>query len=160
VVSPHSVSFFSCPDKYLPLPSSARGWPSLDHFLLRLIEHSPTLSRRCLDSIPRLALCGGLSHCPLPCIRLALQRLGCCSGGFLSPASRPDAGGALGRGKCSARDRQRSVVLACQRPRDRLPSHLCWGSQPCQQARGRQDIPETQVRLPLLATLPSFPRTF
>ena len=71
-MSPHSVSFFLCPDRYLPLPSSACGWPSLDHFL------------------------------------------------YGSSSTR----------KCSARDQQRSLILACQRPRDHFP-RICVGAHNC-----------------------------
>jgi len=47
--------------------------------------------------------CGGLRTCsPCSAIRPGLQCLGCCNGGFVSPATRPDARSALGNGKCSA----------------------------------------------------------
>jgi len=63
--------------------------------------------------------------CP-PCftIRPGPQRLRCCSGGFISPASRSDASSALGHGKCSARPhRQRSPssVRVNARGSDLLP---------------------------------------
>ena len=42
---------------------------------------------------------------------LGLKCLGFCSGGFLSPASRLDAGSALGHGRYSTHNRQRSPSL-------------------------------------------------
>jgi len=155
-VSPHSVLSFCI----LTSPSLCvlSLWVTFTWSLsFRLIEHSLALPRWCLGSMPGLALRWPFMPAPCLIIRLVLQRLGCCSGGFLSPTSGPDAGGALGRGKRSAHDWQRSLVRECQRPRGRLPSHLCWGLQLCQQAQECQDIQEMQVCWPLLATLPLLP---
>jgi hypothetical protein len=108
--TPYSVAFFSCSDKSLPPLSRC---PFLDYFL-----SSPSSARSpsCSDvSALSMALpCGGLS--PLltatrapSCARcLALKRIEFCSGGFLSPASRLDAGGALGHGRRSTHNRQHS----------------------------------------------------
>ena len=88
VSAPHSVAFFPCPDVPLPL----------------------ALPRRCLDSMPGPALRWPFAPACLV-MRPRLQRLEFRSDGFLSLASRFDAGGALGHGKCSAQDPQRSPSL-------------------------------------------------
>jgi hypothetical protein len=69
----------------------------LAHALVRRrLELLLVLSRWCLDFAPGLALCPGC------------QRLGPSGGGSLNLASGFDAGGFLGQGWYSARDRQRS----------------------------------------------------
>jgi len=148
-VSPHSVLSFCI----LTSPSLCvlSLWVTLTRSLsFRLIEHSLALWQWCLSSMPGLALQWPFVPAPCLIIHLVLQRLGCCSGGFLSPTSGPNAGGALGHGKRSAHNWQRSLVCECQPPRGRLPSQLCWGLQLCQQAQERQDIHETQVHWPPL----------
>jgi len=67
-----------------------------------------------------------------PCLTLCpgLQCLEPCSSGFLSPASRLNAGGALGHGRCSALHSRMSMPEGF--------SSLCGHSQPCHQAQEGQ----------------------
>jgi len=104
------VALLPCPDRSLlsrPSVPLARPHP------FRLNERPLALSQRCIDP----------AHAPPPCfaIRRGPQRLGRCNGGFISPASRSDAGSALGHGKCCAHDRRRFPSSVRQRPRVRLP---------------------------------------
>jgi hypothetical protein len=73
-----------------------------------------------------------MRHHPMPClpIRPGLQRLGSCSSGSLSPASRLDAGMPSTHGSCGTHDRQRFPKFTSMR---RL--HPYWHSNPCQRSR-------------------------
>jgi len=68
---------------------------------------------------------------PCSTIRSGPQRLGCCNGGFISPASRSDAGSVLGHGKCSAHDRQRSPSSAPVNARGSASLRVCAGLHSC-----------------------------
>ena len=70
---------------------------------------------------PRHAVALSRTTSPCSVIHPGPQRLGCCNGGCISPASRPDASSALGHGKCSAHNQQRPLIPALQRPRVHLP---------------------------------------
>jgi len=67
----------------------------------------------------RASPCGDVSHLPSPCfaIRPGPQCLGCCNGGFISPASRSDTGSALGHGKCSTQAGSTPPHPCMSRPR-------------------------------------------
>jgi len=82
---------------------------------------------------------------PHSTIRPGPQRLGHCNGGFISPASRSDAGSALGHGKCSARDRQ------C------LPSSVCVNARESDSLRVHAS-PHNCVRLAVSFALQRSPR--
>jgi len=82
--SPHSVGFFPCPHK-----SVLSSWVTLTQSLsFRHIERLLALLWRCLSSA-RLRLRWRFAPAPCLAIRLALQRLGCCSGGFSAPPADP-----------------------------------------------------------------------
>ena len=88
------------------IAGSRREFPTLAlfHVLTRCPLLAPAVSPPPLMSLPA---CHPKKPRPrsLPPICPRLQRLGSCSGGFLSPTSRLDAGGSLGHGRCSAHDR-------------------------------------------------------
>jgi len=134
-VSPlHSVAFFPCPDRSVLLRTPSHQCPSVTFFLTQraLGRHLAAVRR------PHARPCHAVPFCTCPpcsAIRPGPQRLGCCNSGFISTASRSDAGSALGHGKCSACDWQRSPSsVHVNAPEVRLPSHPCRHSQPCEQA--------------------------
>jgi len=121
-VSPlHSATFFPCPDRSLLLRAPSCQCP-LVAFNARLL----TLSQWRVDLMPGLAM---RWHFAPPCsaIRPRPQRLGCCNGGFISPATRSDTGSILGYGKCSAHNWQHPPPHLCiSMPRGLTSLHPCW----------------------------------
>jgi len=142
----------------IPLLAPAGGCPLRGRFLSDSTNaRSPTHSSAStpLQASPSsglLHLLPLLRHTPqAPKPRVLQQWL-------LSPASRLDAGSALGHGERSAHDRQRSFSpVHVNAHRAQLPSHPCRRSQPCEQALEGHG---TQVRWPLLTTPPSFLQAF
>jgi len=102
-----SVAPFPCPDKSLSLRAHLVGAPRNVAFFptqQALARHLAVVHRP--HARPRYAAAFRTSPPSCSAIRPGPQRLGYRNGGFISPASRPDAGRALGHGKCSVHDRE------------------------------------------------------
>jgi hypothetical protein len=126
----HPFRVLTCP----PSVGRARGHP-LHSF--RLNGRSLALSQRCVDPMPSLVallMQWPFTLAPPSCstIRPGTQRLGCCSGGFISPASRSDAKNDLGIASAAPMTGNALLIHACQRLGVRLPSHLCRPLHLCQ----------------------------
>jgi len=151
-VSLHTVGFFPCPDKSV-LSLQVALTRSLS---FQLIKRLLALSWRCLSSMPGFALRWRFTTAPCLVIRLALQRLGYCSGGSSAPPADPAP--AVPLAMAIAAPTTGSVPCPCMSMLEGSTSPASyWRSQPCKQARENQEIQGIQVRWLLLTTLPPLP---
>ena len=108
------VAFFLCLDKSLPLQAHLVGAPLMS-CSFQLSKRSLAISPQCIGPMEGLAIWQSFTPAPPPScstIRPGPQCLRYHNSGLISPTSRPDAGRAIGPGKCSMHDRS-------------APPHLC-----------------------------------